>query len=314
MKCNSLFLSLLMVFTLMACSSENNDDTNDDPDPFETTNDIARSIAEYPGSGTLLSSLTSDLSGEVNYTLTFESVPGAFAITTAGLTVADWLVYDYESRTNITGTIEASNVTEPEMLSIDIEIDNVDDIWAFLHTSGDAYLDAEPGEWVPILESEYNDLANYLAMTTKSGALDSDLISPSSISSSAGNVTISAVNDQIMPDGSYLFAFKYYSWVNNSNNVQVKLSEGNFSGPFENVGMAFPEHDDEFNHFVIKGADTPTDGEGYLGMYAPNNYGSKSKSGAQWLFGTGNTSILPNSGSNFVPLYQGISTTLKQWD
>lgn len=313
MNRNLLFISMVMVATLWACSSENSDDTTD-PDPQQTTNDIARSIAEYPTSGTLLSSLSSSLSGEVNYNLTFESVPGAFTITTAGLTVADWLVYDYEQRTNITGTIEASNGTETETLNIDIEIDNVDDIWAFLHTSADAYLDAEPGEWIPILESEYNDLANYLAMTSKSGAEDSDLISPTSISSSAGNVTISTVNEQKLPAGSYLFAFKYYSWVNNSNNVQVKLSEGNFSGPFEDVGLAFPEHDDEYNHFVIKGADSPTTGEGYLGMYAPNNYGSKAKSGAQWLFGTGNTSILPSSGSNFVPLYQGLSSTLKQWD
>ena len=301
---------------MMSCSSDSSDEpTGADPDPQGTTNDIARSIAEYPNSGTILSTLSSSLEGDVTFTLTSESVNGAFAITADGLTVADFLVYDFEERTNITGSIQASNGSETESIAIDISIDDVDDIWAWLgDDSRAAYEAAEAGEWVPVLESEYNTIANFLAFTSKGGATDSDLISPTSISSAAGNVTVSNVNDMILPDGSYLIAFKYYSWVNNSNNVQVKLSEGNFTGPFEDVGQAFPEHNDEFNHFVLKGSDTPTDGEGFLGMYAPNNYGAKASTGAQFQFGVGNTSILPNAGSNFVALYQGLSSTLKQWD
>lgn len=315
MKLKALFLSLISLLFMFGCSSDSNDDTTDpDPDPQQTTNDVARSIAEYPRSGTILSSLSSDLEGEVTYSLTSESVSGAFALTADGLTVADFLVYDFEARTNITGSIQASNGTETETIAIDIEIDDVDDIWAWLDDSRSAYETAEAGEWIAVSESEYNTIANFLALTTKSGATDSDLFNTTSISSAAGNVTLSNVNDEKLPDGSYLIAFKYYSWVNNSNGVRAKLSEGNFSGPFEDVGQAFPQHNDEFNHFVLKGSNNPTDGEGFLGMYAPNNYGSKAKSGAQFLFGVGDTSILPNTGVNFVGLYQGVSTTLKQWD
>lgn len=317
MKFKTYFLSIFSLLILISCSSDSSDEPTDpDPnDPQQTTNDIFRSIAEYPNSGTILSSLSSNLEGDVTYTLNAESVAGAFAITAEGLTVADFLVYDYEARTNITGSILASNGTETETIAVDISIDNIDDIWAWLgDDSRAAYEAAEAGEWIPVLESEYNTIANFLALTSKSGATDSDIISPTSISSAAGNVTVSNVNEQKLPDGSYLIAFKYYSWINNSNGVQVKLSEGNFTGPFEDVGMALPEHDDEFNHFVLKGADTPTDGEGFLGMYAPGNYGSKSSSGAQFQFGVGNTSLLPNEGLNFVALHQGVSTTLKQWD
>lgn len=313
MNLKTLFLSTLTFLALISCSTDSNDDVTD-PTTNPTNNSIARSIAEYPGSGTLLSSLSSNLDGDVSFSLLEESVSGAFALTSAGLTVADWQVYDFETRTQITGTILATNGTETQDISVTIDIDNVDDIWAFLNDSRSAYENATPGQWVPISESEYNDLANYLADTFKSGATDSDLYSTTSISSSAGNITLSNVNDRKLPQGSYLFAFKYYSWVNNSNGVQVKLSEGNFSGNFYDVGEALPEHNDEFNQFVLKGASSPVEDEGYLGMFAPNNYGSKEKSGAQFLYGIGNTSFLPESGANYVALHQGLSTTLKQWD
>ena len=37
---------------------------------------------------------------------------------------------------------------------------------------------------------------------------------------------------------------------------KVKLSQGDSGGSYEAIGSVLPEHDDEYNHFVLKGANT----------------------------------------------------------
>ena len=306
------FIKLCFCFTIMffaSCSSDDSD-SNDPSDNVITIN-----IAEYPSNGDLIATLDSNLEGNLNYTLTFVSVPDAIIFNGNELRVGDWLAFDYETNENIFITVDVSNGSDTEIIEYKIAIQNVDDIWAFLNgSSRTAYENANDGDWIQISESEYNDLANYLANTTKSGASDNQIYNNTSVESSTGDRTIANNNDINIPSNSYLFAFKYYSWINNVSTSRIKLSQGDAGGSYQDVGNVLPEHNDEYNHFVLKGANNPTSSEGFIGMYAGGAVGAKDDNNSSYKWRNGNVDNLDNTASGSVYLFQGLSTTLKQWN
>lgn len=312
MKTN-LLIKLCFCFTILlffACSNEDDTDSNDPSDNVITIN-----IAEYPSTGDLITTVNSSLEGNLIYVITFASVPDAIVTNGNKLRVGDWEAFDFETNENIFITIEVGNGTDTEVLEYNIAIQDVDDIWAFLNgSSRTAYENASDGDWVMIAESEYNDLANYLTNTAKSGASDSQIFNNISVESATGDRTIANNNGYNIPSNSYLFAFKYYSWVNNVSTSRIKLSQGDSGGSYQDVGNVLPEHNDEYNHFVLKGANSLTTSEGFLGMYAGGKVGAKDNSNSSYKWRNGNVDNLDNTASGSVYLHQGLSTTLKQWD
>lgn len=308
------FFKLLFIIPLLlhlSCSSDNDDDSNQGTQ----NNDISISVDEYPSSGTFLSAIETDLSGDVDFNITSQTSGLALIITNNQLAVGDWLAFDYETNQTLIAVIEASNGTETETINVTVTINNVDDIWAFL--SGDtrtAYEDASPGEWVWIRESEYNDLANYLTDTSKSGATDNQLFNGGSVQNVSGSRTFANANGNTMPSNDYFFAFKYYSWSSNAASNRVKLSETSAESSFSSVGEILPEHDDGFNHFVLKGVSSKTTSEAYVGLYASVSIGAKNDNSSNYNYGGGNTATLDDTVSGMVLLQQGLSTSLKQWD
>lgn len=308
-----LLIKLCFCFSFILFASCSKSDDNDSNDPSD--NVITINIAEYPSNGDLIATVNSNLEGTLNYTLTFVSVPDAIIFNGNELRVGDWLAFDYETNENILITVEVSNGSDTEIKEYKIAIQNVDDIWAFLNgSSRTAYENASNGDWVMITESEYNDLANYLANTTKSGASDNQIYNSTSVESSTGDRTIANNNDMNIPSNSYLFAFKYYSWINNVSTSRIKLSQGDSGGSYQDVGNVLPEHNDEYNHFVLKGANSPTTSEGFIGMYAGGAVGAKDDNNSSYKWRNGNVDNLDNTASGSVYLHQGLSTTLKQWD
>lgn len=308
------YLKLLFIVSLLlqySCSSDNDDDNNGGTQ----NNDISISVDEYPSSGTFLTEIITDLSGDITYNITSQTSGLALIITNGQLAVGDWLAFDYETNQTLIAVIEASNGTETEIINATITINNVDDIWAFL--TGDtrtAYEDAFPGEWVWIRESEYNDLANYLMDTSKSGATDNHLFNGSSVQNVGGSRTFANANGNTMPSNDYFFAYKYYSWSSNAASSRVKLSEVSAESPFSSIGEVLPEHDDGFNHFVLKGVNSKTASEAYVGLYASLSIGAKNDNSSNYNYGEGNTATLDDTVSGMVLLQQGLSTSLKQWD
>lgn len=307
-----LFCAIIIAFNI-SCDGVTDpvdDDMIDDPEGIQ----LNLSVDEYPRSGDILGTLSTTLSGTVGFNIVSQSVPLAFTINTGELRVADWLLFDFEENPTITAIIEATNGTDSEIINVTVAINDVDDIWAFLTDSRTAYENASAGEWIAIIESEYNDLFNYLGETTKSGATDSHFSSATSITSHHGDATVANDNGNTIPAESYLIAFKYYSWSNNVVSSKVKISQGDSGNPHMQVGNTLPEHNDEYNYFVLKGADAPTTSEGYLSMYASLSIGRTSISGTTYRWANGDVDNLDNSASGSVYLHQGISTTLKQWD
>ncbi|MBO6606899.1 cadherin repeat domain-containing protein [Psychroserpens sp.] len=312
---NSFKLGLCLVsilFITVSCSSEDDDANN-----LQSTTNVEVSINEYPNSGDLITTVTSSLSGNLTFSITSQSVSQAFDINSSSgeMRVLDWLMYDYETSTSFTATVQISNGTETENKLVIININNVDDIAAFLNSSRSAYDNASVGEWIMVTESEYNDLANYLAQVTKSGATDNHIQSNANIEPNSGNALLANRNGHTIPEASYLFAFKYYSWANNASNTKVKVSEGDEFGIYNTIGSTLPQHNDEYNHFVLKGNATATSNEGHLAIFSSLSIGFKYITGTVYGWGDGgDTDTLTNGNINAVFLYQGLSTTLKQWD
>lgn len=298
------------ILCFIACSSEDDSNSNEPSDSVIIVN-----IAEYPSSGDLITTINSSLTGNLTYNISFETASQAAIINGNELRVGDWLAFDYETNESLFVTIDVSNETTTETLEYRIDITNVDDIWAFLNgDSRTAYENANNGDWVLISESEYNDLANYLAETTRSGATIDQIYNNSSVENYSGDRTIANDNDTTIPENSYLFAFKYYSWINNVSSSKVKLSLGDSGGLYEDVGTILPTHNDEYNHFVLKGANMPTSSEGFIGMYASGAVGTKVITDSRYKWRNGDVDNLDNSTIGSVFLHQGLSTTLKQWD
>ncbi|WP_435412822.1 hypothetical protein [Psychroserpens mesophilus] len=294
----------------MSCSSEDDGDSNDPSDNLITIN-----VAEYPSSGDFIATISSNLEGPLTYSITFETVNQAIILNGNELRVGDFLAFDFETNEELFVTIEISNGSDTEVKEYRINIQNVDDIWAFLSgNTRTAYEDASPGDWVWITESEYNDLANNLASITKSGASDNQLFSNNSVQQVPGDKTYANANGNSMPVDHYFFAFKYYSWSSNAASNRVKLSETSSEESFSSVGEILPEHDDGFNHFVLKGANIKTNSEAYLGLYASLKLGVKDDNSSSYNYGEGNTATLDDWVLGKVLLQQGLSTSVKQWD
>ena len=309
MKTHILKLCLL-VLLLHSCSD---DDTSSDSE--SNSNDITISIDEYPSSGTFISAVSTNLEGDVTFNFISETAAQAIIFTQGDLAVGDWLAYDYETNPVLSAVIEATNGTETETINVTVNINNIDDIWAFLNgDSKTAYENASDGDWVLIKESEYNDLANYLTDTTRSGASNDQIFSGGSVNNSSGDRTIANNNSIFIPSSSYVFAFKYYSWVNNVVSSRVKLSLEDASGPYQYLGGILPEHHDEYNHFVLKGANDTITTDAHIGMYASGSVGVKEINNSSYKWRNGDVENLDNTASNLVYLHQGLSTTLKQWD
>ncbi|WP_299335120.1 hypothetical protein [uncultured Psychroserpens sp.] len=312
MKTN-LFLKLIFFFCItliVSCSTEDDRDSNDPTDNLITVN-----IAEYPSSGDFITEINSSLEGTLTYTITLQTISQAIIINENELRVGDWLAFDFETNEFLYINIEVSNGAETELLEYRIAIQDVDDIWAFLNgNTRTAYEDASPGEWVWITEAQYNDLFNYLAETTKSGASDTQLFSNNAVQQVQGDKTFANADGDSMSVDQYFFAFKYYSWSSNAGNNRVKLSETSAESSFSSVGEILPQHDDGYNHFVLKGANTKTSSESYLGLYASLKIGAKNDNSSNYNYGDGNTATLDDTVLGKVLLQQGLSTSLKQWD
>ena len=310
--CKNLLKILSFTFTLLiiACSSE---DVSSNP---PSNNTIEVSIDEYPTTGDLVTTVNSNLSGNLTFTITSQSIPQALDINDSGeLRVLAWQVFDFETNPVITLTADVSNGTDTENKIIIISLNNIDDISAFLNSSRNAYDNASNGEWVKVLQSEYNDLANNLSEITKSGQFDEIFNSNQNISTGGANYTVTNNNTPTMQEGSYLFAFRYYTGQNNTSDTNVKISETSYQSNFETIGANLPTHDSGYNYFVLKGSNMPTSTTAYLGVYESNTIGYKSVSGSNsYFYESGDVTDLTNDGSNRRYLYQGLSTTLKQWD
>ncbi|WP_423998078.1 hypothetical protein [Maribacter sp. IgM3_T14_3] len=311
---------LLLIATMTFCVSCSKDENDDDE---VNSADVAASADEYVRSGTLLTTAESQLDGDITFKFISVSVNDALILreTSGKLEVANPFAFDYETNTMITGEIEASNGTESEVLSLQIDVNDIDDIGYFLKTpeSKAAYEAASLGEWIQIQEDEYKTLRSTITEVSLVGSNDNQY--DESIQYAQNNDSYVYDNATVVnegngiPQNNFVFAFKYYSERNNVAQSKVKVSAAELTEGHEDIGSNLPIHNTGEHFFVLKGNDISSE-NGYLSMYTEKGLVTGIRGNGIHFFISGDAKDI---GRNFnasgeICIYQGLSTPIKQWD
>tara|TARA_R110002073_G_scaffold279026_1_gene443003 strand:+ start:267263 stop:268201 length:939 start_codon:yes stop_codon:yes gene_type:complete len=303
------YLAVLLTVTLfVSCSSDDDVPTLDVAD-FNVTVDENQS--ENTELGTVGATGTD---GVFTYSITAQSPAGSIAIdaATGKITVADASSFDFETNPSITATISVTGNSITTTASAIITLNDIDDLAFLLSDSQAAYAAAADGDWVLITETEYNLLASSLNEVTKVATSDSDYNSSEPTGNGSPNFTVANNNGLTMPNNSYVFAFKYTVQNNSSTTNKVKQSSTSISDGYADLGGLLPAGVVGDNYLVLKASNTPTTDIGYLAIYYGSSIGFKFIGGDSYNYATGDTNQLTNI-SSATFLYQGLSTTQKQW-
>lgn len=302
---------LLLIFFCCSCSEE---DSSDDSGP--QTNDITISIDEYPEDNSFLAEISSNLSGDVTYSLLNQSEESSLTIIGNSLLVDNGLAFDYENTETITALIEANNNEDTELIIVTIEINNIDDIYYFLSSSKTAYEDAAPNTWVEITADEYFDLKDNLEDVNESGSASDQNGGTGFPLGVSSLLTFANDNGITIPENNYLFAFTYRTSAGtNLDQARVKISSSAVDSNYEDLGDTLPSHDAGLNYFVIKANEVKSSAESYLAVSGVYVGFYSDISTYQFRYSNANVDLnnLPYT-SYGLALYQGLSTSVKQWD
>ncbi len=312
-------IALLTTLVLSSCSKD------DGPAiPSAIVSNITTIINENPQNGTAIGTITTDMAGTLSYSISSQSVVDAFNINsnTGEVFVNDNSKFDFETNPTLGATVSVTNSSETATGLVSVTLNNIDDIAFFLSISQPEYNAAAFGNWIKITAEEYNILATSLNDVTKSGTTDSQYDDDSQVlaaSSSTNGIFFANDNGITMPANSYCFAFKYNA-VSGAvpNTTKVKTSGTSATSNYSDLGSTLPVvNTAEAHYFVFKGNDVIIQGIGYLGIYSSLNIGYKViADSTSYHYTLNDSSDLDTVGgtSSAIILYQGLTTTQKQWD
>ena len=306
-----------LFFFLNACGS--------DVEKIETAASSAEvSFAENPSAGFEIDRLSTRIPNGSNFRLALESHAKAFEVSSSGqVTVREPLLFDFERNPLITAFIDYDTSEGTEQFELRVFLENGDDLLHFLSDSKGAYQLANPGQWIKITEAEYEHLAEnlselYYCGSTKEQYELSFVDNPDGWQS--GSYTVANNNGADIPAGGYVFAFRYDIIPNVSkidiDDTQLKISTEAVDRGYQDFTGPLPIHSLNDSFFLLKGNDTPLSTVGYLGLYKDTNVLVNSQFiTEEYYLGMGNVADLDQVIINQKALkYQGLATTIKQWD
>jgi len=189
-------------------------------------------------------------------------------------------------------------------------------IESVLTTSQDDYISANDGDWIAITEAEYDLLATTLNEVSKVATSDTHYDSNLENTGTSSNFTLANNNGVTIPNDSYVFAFKYNLADNSSTNNKVKQSSTSASTGFADLGGNLPAGVIGENYYVLKSSNTPTTDIGFLAVYFENSINYKiieTDDAGNYTYVRGDSNELSSSDTDITCIYQGLSTTQKQW-
>lgn len=315
----SLMLSMFVgILLLQSCRS---DDENDNA--INVQDSLILILDEHPESGQFIGNVNASSNSPLTFSILDQTFTNAIVInaSTGELTVGDKSFFDFETNPSIQGVVEISNGIESKAVDVRIDLNNIEDIIALvLSESLQDYNDASNGDWIEITKNEYDELSTALLEVKKSGYYPTSdfLYAPSG----DGVLTLSNLNEgssNAMQDNSLVFAFKYFAAETQltSDRHRVKQSSITNSTGFENIGNPLPIHQRNGGgvHFVLKGsANMITSNQGFLGFQksAGSTMGIAVAIGTHF-YALGEASDLVSEATGRA-LYEGLSTTIRQWD
>jgi hypothetical protein len=200
----------------------------------------------------------------------------------------------------------------------------IDKIASTLTSSKTAYQNARAGDWIPITKEEYNLLATRLNNVSKIG-IDENIYPTNSLGISAisnnSGATFSNETSAIIPKDSYVFAVRFYVGTGifaKSKDTKIKLSDTSLTDGYIDLGNLLPESTpvDREVFYVLKGNTTPTKNMGYLAinMRPPNGLSIVQNPSYISYRGLDDANTLPFKIEGLQVIFQGLSTTQKQWN
>lgn len=312
-----IFLTILL-FTF-SCSSD--DDNVRGSSEINAVN-LVTNFDENPAVGASVGTIQASSGNTLIFSITTQTPSGALSIdsSTGELKVADADAFDFETNPILSATISILDLSDTTSVTATININNLDDIASFLSTSVATYTAAADGDWIVVTETEYNSLASNLNEVSRIGTTEAEYTNSNpTIRSNTFEWIASNITTATVPSNSYVFAFKYSAFdVVNATTTKVKLSTINGSDGYLDLGSTLPSHSGAMEdvYFVLKGNMDITPNLGYLAILKAENsrMGLKKITGNQiYYIATGDTNYgLTQIDGNKI-LYQGLSTTQKQW-
>ena len=317
LKTSKCIFFTILLFTF-SCSS---DDGGGGSSGINAVN-LVTNFDENPAVGATVGTIQASSGNTLSFSITAQTPSGALSInpSTGELKVANANAFDFETNPILSATISILDLSDTTSVTATININNLDDIASFLSTSEAAYTAAADGDWVIVTETEYNSLASNLNEISRIGTTEAEYTDSNMTNQSnmpqwiASNITSATV-----PSDSYVFAFKYNAFdVVNATTTKVKLSTTSGSDGYVDLGSTLPSHSGAMEdvYFVLKGNMDITSNLGYLAILKAENsiMGLKNITGNQsyyWASGDTNSGLAQFDDNKI--LYQGLSTTQKQW-
>ncbi|BAO76766.1 cadherin repeat domain-containing protein [Winogradskyella sp. PG-2] len=310
MKFKFNFLLFFGLALIISCSA---DDTVEVDNFTPSASDITLTIDENPSNGQTLCNVATNLTGSLVYSISSQSPTGAIAINnaTGEITINDSSKFDYEINSIIEATITVTNSLDSAISDILITLNNIDDILSFLSTSQQAYQNAMNGEWILVTEDEYNMLATKLYDIQRASTSDEHYNIDITTSYDSGYYTYSNNNGIDIAPSQYIFAIKYKGDDDGVTDAKVKVSSNNIDEGFIDLGQTLLEHNAGDKYFVLKGNSQSFDSTSYLGISGRLAYVNVADHNFKYKFGDSEDLTSNCTG---IALYQGLTTTVKQWD
>lgn len=304
--------SIIAILTITACSK----DDGDSPKDLITQEIVAKENSRFLEE---IGIVDTNLKGNPVFELISQNPAGALTVDTSSgrLLVSDSTQFDFEANKQLEARISISDQQQTETVQLFVYLDNVDDISSILNTSKDKYLAASEGDWLKIQENEYQQLALRMSSVHRAGLSDA-FYNVQNTDVLEGNRTWTNLQQPTVPEDSYLFAFKYETNSDDVLDSKIKLSEDDALSGYLDVGNILPEHNAPRAFFVLKGNNQKTSREAYLALYGERTV-KAAVVGSNQAFAVeqgdvNNFNLAGMQQQDAVLLYQGLSTSIKQWD
>lgn len=312
--------NLTLAFILICFFSCSSDDDTSETNGINALN-LVVNFNENPAPGASVATIQAASTNTLSFSITSQTPSGALSInpSTGELKVANASLFDFETNPIIKATISIIDLSDSASVTATINLNDLDDIAHFLSTSEAAYTAAADGDWILISEAEYNALANNLNEVSRAGTTEMEYNTTPDpyVSGSVGHTWSNITTTSTIPNAGYVFAFKYKSYgASNDSTSKVKQSSTLNNDGFSDLGNALPSHSTtgENDCFVLKGSNNPVSNLGYLAFYNTSEIKiihDTTKPGL--YYSPGDSPTLNATLNDYKILYQGLSTTQKQW-
>ena len=305
---------ILLLFSILSSSCSKDSTTSEQP--VVDALDLVINLQEHPQEGISLGTIAGNNLENAVFKMVRQDPPNAFLVDqrTGLITVQDSTLFDYEINPTLTATFTVNNEVSSDEFTLEVILSDIDEVEFFLTDSKTTYQNATVGEWIFITAEEYEILAASLAEVTRIGTTQEEYNAEGPTQSSSEDFTF-AMDNASIPEGAYVFAFKYDNASELSSGAKLKFTTDVWSG-YADFGSLLPPHGSGESYFLLKGNAQSFETSGYLGFYNENSIRWIRTEGldSRFYFGFGDNSRMEQSYENFIVRYQGLCTTIKQWN